>query len=87
MWRLQVAVGGVFQLVISLSSLPSLYSLCGSLAGITHRCAQMLEALEELQVRCSDGDAAALTCCVADVPWFCVGIGVVASLTACLRAS
>lgn len=47
----QTAINAITQMVSSLSALPTLYSLCASLAGITHRCAQLLEALDELRVR------------------------------------
>ncbi len=46
----QTAMNGIGGLVGSLSSLPTTYSLCGQLAGMTHRCAQLIEALDELQV-------------------------------------
>ena len=43
-------LAGIGSLVYGLSQFPSLYSAVGSIAGITHRVGQLLEALEELVV-------------------------------------
>jgi ABC-type uncharacterized transport system fused permease/ATPase subunit len=46
----QSALAAITQLIQALSALPAMYSLAGQLVGITHRCGQLLEALDELQV-------------------------------------
>lgn len=46
----QTALNGIISLITGLSTLPVYFSLLGELAGITHRCSQLVEALDELQV-------------------------------------
>lgn len=48
----QTAISSINQLISSLSTIPAYYSMAAQLAGITHRCSQLVEALEELQVHC-----------------------------------
>lgn len=50
----QSALAAIAQLTQSLAALPAMYSMAGQLAGITHRCAQLFEALHELQVTSCD---------------------------------
>jgi hypothetical protein len=46
----QTALNGINNLITGLTNLPQYFSLCAQLAGITHRCSQLVEALDELQV-------------------------------------
>ena len=46
----QEAASGLVGFIGVLCSLPVLYSVMGTIAGLTHRVSQLLEALEELEV-------------------------------------
>ena len=46
----QQAASGLVQFISNLLTLPSVYSNIGTIAGLTHRVCQMLEALEQLEV-------------------------------------
>jgi ABC-type multidrug transport system fused ATPase/permease subunit len=48
---LPLVLTALANLLAALSTFPVLYSTVGTIAGITHRVAQLLEALEELEVR------------------------------------
>lgn len=45
-----IACSGLNSFMLALSALPKIYSNMGTIAGITHRVGQLLEALEELEV-------------------------------------
>ena len=59
----QEAGSGLASFITSLSSIPATYSTVGTIAGITHRVGQLLEALEELEVRSRVCAAACLDYC------------------------
>ena len=51
----QEAGQGMGTFINALTSIPDAYSTIGTIAGITHRVSQLLEALEELEVRLRNG--------------------------------